>query len=102
MFGLWRALQTHHTPLVPYIAYVVAHPNALYLHDTDPGFLQAIRYCPLYRRRTTVLWKKRGVDIEFTAWPKAFEDSVGDKFPERCHDEKCLIGERARMVGSGM
>ena len=42
------------------------------------------------------------MDIEFTARPKAFEDFVGDKLSERCHNEKCLIGERAREVGSGM
>ena len=97
-----ESLRTNQTPLVPYIAYVVAHPNALYLHDSDPGFLQAIGYCPLYRRRTTILWKQRGMYIEFAAWPKAFEDFVGDELSEGCHDEKCLIRERARMVGPRM
>lgn len=102
MFGLWRAFTTNHTPLVPYITYVVAHPNPLYLHNTDPGLLQAISYCPLYRRRTTILWKERGMDIEFTAWPKAFEDFGGDKVSKRRYNEECLIRERARMVGSRM
>ena len=97
-----ESLRTNQTPLVPYIAYVVAHPNTLYLHDADPSFLQAIGNCPLYRRRTTILWEKRGMYIKFTTWPKAFEDFVGDELSERCHDEKCLIREWARVVGSRM
>jgi len=39
------------------------------------------------------------VDIEFTTWPKAFEDFVGDKLSERRDNEECLIRERARVVG---
>jgi len=88
--------------LVPYITYVVTSPNPLYLHDTDPCLLQAIGYCPLYWRRTTIFGENRGMNIEFTAWPEAFEDFVRDILPKRRHNKECLIRERARVVGLRM
>ena len=72
--------------LIPYITHIVTSPNLLYLHDADPRLLQTVGDCPLYRRWTTIFWKERGMDIEFTAWPKAFQDLFGDILPERCHN----------------
>jgi hypothetical protein len=96
------SLHTNHTPLVPYITHIVASPNWLYLHDTDSCLLQAVGYCPLYRCRTTIFRKERGMNIEFTAWPKAFENFFGDILSERRHNQECLVRERTRVVGSGM
>ena len=94
-----ESLHTNHMPLGPYVTHIITPPNPLYLHDADPRLLQAVGYCPLYRRRTAIFWKERGMNIEFTARPKALQDVVRDILSERCHNEECLVRERAGMVG---
>jgi len=37
------------------------------------------------------------VNVEFTAWLKAFEDVVGDVLPKGRYDQECLVRERARV-----
>lgn len=42
------------------------------------------------------------MNIEFTAWPEAFEDFLGDILSERRHNQECLVRERTRVVGLRM